>query len=173
MFEVRKEHINFVNMWKRNVAVYMLAECREIEYRYKAEENVKEEIKIEKIKQIEEETKNEEEQPPKTEEEVKPEPVLNFNIQQGKEITVSDSLDLVVYQNINGKQEKVNVTYQSSDTKIATIENNKVVAKKSGSVIITATTKEGYQVKVNLTIKEKDFLTLNIINDYEKNTRMG
>ena len=116
---------------------------------------------------IEEEPKNEEEQPPKTEEEVKPEPVLNFNIQQGKEITVSDSLDLVVYQNINGKQEKVSVTYQSSDTKIATIENNKVVAKKSGSVIITATTKEGYQVKVNLTIKEKDFLSLNIIDDYE------
>ena len=31
LFEVRKEHINFVNMWKRNVAVYMIAECREIE----------------------------------------------------------------------------------------------------------------------------------------------
>ena len=27
------------------------------------------------------------------------------------------------------------------------VENNKVVAKKSGSVIITATTKEGYQIK--------------------------
>ena len=31
LFEVRKEHINFVNMWKRNIAVYMIAECREIE----------------------------------------------------------------------------------------------------------------------------------------------
>ena len=31
LFEVRKEHINFINMWKRNIAVYMIAECREIE----------------------------------------------------------------------------------------------------------------------------------------------
>lgn len=31
LFEIRKEHINFVNMWKRNIAVYMIAECREIE----------------------------------------------------------------------------------------------------------------------------------------------
>lgn len=31
LFEVRKENINFVNMWKRNIAVYMIAECREIE----------------------------------------------------------------------------------------------------------------------------------------------
>lgn len=31
LFEIRKENINFVNMWKRNIAVYMIAECREIE----------------------------------------------------------------------------------------------------------------------------------------------
>ena len=31
LFEVRKENINFINMWKRNIAVYMIAECREIE----------------------------------------------------------------------------------------------------------------------------------------------
>ena len=31
LFEIRKENINFVNIWKRNIAVYMIAECREIE----------------------------------------------------------------------------------------------------------------------------------------------
>lgn len=31
LFEVRKENINFINMWKRNIAVYMIAECKEIE----------------------------------------------------------------------------------------------------------------------------------------------
>ena len=31
LFEIRKENINFINMWKRNIAVYMIAECREIE----------------------------------------------------------------------------------------------------------------------------------------------
>lgn len=34
LFEVRKENINFINMWKRNIAVYMIAECREIEKRF-------------------------------------------------------------------------------------------------------------------------------------------
>ena len=31
LFEIRKENINFINMWKRNIAVYMMAECKEIE----------------------------------------------------------------------------------------------------------------------------------------------
>ena len=31
LFEVRKDNINFINMWKRNIAVYMIAECREVE----------------------------------------------------------------------------------------------------------------------------------------------
>ncbi len=31
LFEVRKENINFINLWKRNIAVYMIAECKEIE----------------------------------------------------------------------------------------------------------------------------------------------
>ena len=31
LFELRKENIDFVNMWKRNIAVYMIAECKEIE----------------------------------------------------------------------------------------------------------------------------------------------
>ncbi len=35
VFEVRKQNIEFVNMWKRNIAVYMIAECREIEELFK------------------------------------------------------------------------------------------------------------------------------------------
>ena len=31
MFEIKKQNIEFVNMWKRNIAVYLIAECREIE----------------------------------------------------------------------------------------------------------------------------------------------
>ena len=31
LFEIRKENINFVNVWKRNIAVYIIAECEEIE----------------------------------------------------------------------------------------------------------------------------------------------
>jgi hypothetical protein len=34
LFELRKENIEFVNIWKRNIAVYMIAECREIEKKF-------------------------------------------------------------------------------------------------------------------------------------------
>ena len=43
LFEVRKENINFINMWKRNIAVYMIAECREIEKLFDTK-NIDEEI---------------------------------------------------------------------------------------------------------------------------------
>ena len=69
LFEIRKEHINFINMWKRNVAVYMLAECREIEKQFEnmelptPTEEVKEEIKEElKEEVVEKENDNEDSQ---------------------------------------------------------------------------------------------------------------
>lgn len=40
IFEVRKENINFINMWKRNIAVYMIAECREIEKSFEAKTGI-------------------------------------------------------------------------------------------------------------------------------------
>lgn len=43
IFEIRKDNINFINMWKRNIAVYMIAECNEIENKfsdYKVEEKI-------------------------------------------------------------------------------------------------------------------------------------
>lgn len=44
VFELRKENIDFVNIWKRNIAVYMIAECREIEEQFKDIEYNPEEI---------------------------------------------------------------------------------------------------------------------------------
>ncbi len=34
LFEKRKQNIEFINNWKRNIAVYMMAECKEIEKRF-------------------------------------------------------------------------------------------------------------------------------------------
>lgn len=49
IFEARRENINFINMWKRNIAVYMIAECNEIEkkfsdFREEETEEVKSEV---------------------------------------------------------------------------------------------------------------------------------
>lgn len=34
VFEKRRDNIDFINMWKRNIAVYMMAECKEIEKKF-------------------------------------------------------------------------------------------------------------------------------------------
>ena len=44
LFEVRKDNINFINMWKRNIAVYMIAECREVEKLFDAAERESNEV---------------------------------------------------------------------------------------------------------------------------------
>lgn len=44
VFEIRKQNIDFINNWKRNIAVYMIAECREIEEQFKDVEYELEEI---------------------------------------------------------------------------------------------------------------------------------
>ena len=52
MFEIRKEYINFINMWKRNIAVYMIAECREIENMFVQDTEDNEDDKEEKQEDI-------------------------------------------------------------------------------------------------------------------------
>ena len=51
IFDMRKQNINFVNIWKRNIAVYMIAECREIEKEF-------EKVIIENEKNSEEDEKD-------------------------------------------------------------------------------------------------------------------
>ncbi len=57
--EKRKNNIEFVNMWKRNIAVYMIAECREIEKEFEKECENFEETKNETIENTEKENENE------------------------------------------------------------------------------------------------------------------
>lgn len=63
VFEVRRENINSINMWKRNIAVYMIAECREIEKAFGnifEENNENSSISEKEISKVEEELKVEE-----------------------------------------------------------------------------------------------------------------
>ncbi len=60
MFKQKKDIINFVTIWKRNLILYLMAECKEIEEKYKisyqteeekAKENSIEEIKVQQNEQ--------------------------------------------------------------------------------------------------------------------------
>lgn len=57
IYQIKKSHIDFVTNWKRNIAVYLMAECREIELKYIAISEVKEEKENEKIEKYKEEVR--------------------------------------------------------------------------------------------------------------------
>lgn len=57
IYQIRKGHIDFVTNWKRNIAVYLMAECREIELKYIAISEVKQEKENERLEQYKEEVK--------------------------------------------------------------------------------------------------------------------
>ena len=50
MYQIRKSHIDFVTNWKKNIAVYLMSECREIELKYERL-NEQEEIIPEPVKE--------------------------------------------------------------------------------------------------------------------------
>lgn len=57
IYKIRKEHIDYITNWKKNIAVYMMAECREIELKYEALNEVIEEKKEEKLEIYKQEVK--------------------------------------------------------------------------------------------------------------------
>ncbi len=57
IYEEKKMAIDFITKWKKNVSVYVMAEFKELELRYYAEQNVKEESQADKMKKLEEEAK--------------------------------------------------------------------------------------------------------------------
>ena len=59
IYQIRKGHIDFVTNWKRNIAVYLMAECREIELKYIGISELKQEIENEKINEYKEKAKEE------------------------------------------------------------------------------------------------------------------
>lgn len=84
LFKTRKENIKFVSMWKRNIAVYMIAECREIEKEF---EEVKLEFSKNKDEKIEIDKKEIKE---KNIEETKVVPIVeNIFKEEAKEETTS------------------------------------------------------------------------------------
>ena len=138
LFEVRKENINFVNMWKRNIAVYMIAECREIEKQFElnseetseSSENVNENIE-ECAEVINEET------------EVEIEDAKNAD-----EFKYSNSID------INTKKEIIQE--KNFDCKIEKIENFDV-DESSDKVILNTEEQETKLVNVVAENEEDSF----------------
>lgn len=57
MFEEKKIALDFITKWKKNIAVYVMAEFKELEMKYEAERKVKTISQSEKMKKLEEEAK--------------------------------------------------------------------------------------------------------------------
>ena len=101
-FENKKALISFITTWKRNVILYLMSECREIEYKYRAEENVKQEFDNEKLKKLEEETKEKMEKIEKEEvEELKEETKGQISENMVKVNTLLDNIKLLINKEQN------------------------------------------------------------------------
>ncbi len=61
IYQIRKNNIDFITNWKKNIAVYLMAECKEIELKYVAISEIEEEKEQEKIEKYKEEIKKESE----------------------------------------------------------------------------------------------------------------
>lgn len=57
MFEEKKMALDFITKWKKNIAVYVMAEFKELEMKYEAEKKVQTINQTEKMKKLEEEAK--------------------------------------------------------------------------------------------------------------------
>jgi hypothetical protein len=62
IFEEKKMAIDFITKWKKNIAVYVMAEFKELEMKYEAEKKVQTIVYKEKMKKLEEEAKQKQEQ---------------------------------------------------------------------------------------------------------------
>lgn len=81
LFQIRKDNIDFITNWKKNIAVYMMAECREIELKYEALNEVMEEreelVKKQEVEEISENSNIENENAQNQDENIAQEEVAN------------------------------------------------------------------------------------------------
>ena len=113
--EFRKDNINFVNMWKRNIAVYMIAECKEIEKEFEAYEYLENDSE-----QSEEQVEN-----------------LENNTKQGLE----NEEEKIVQKSVdNNNSEKIEKSKEDSSNKDD--ENNSLSQETKVIEIVKSTSKE-------------------------------
>ena len=139
LFEIRKENINFINMWKRNIAVYMMAECKEIENEFE--------------KAIENSANSEEEAKPQE---------IDENLEEPKEETVKSVPDETIvvpvveeFEKEEKKDEKENSSELTEDeeevafsTAMASCEENLNSAEKMLEDINNLITKQQNHAKI-------------------------
>ena len=150
LFEVRKENINFINMWKRNIAVYMIAECREIEKRFEgivSEENsginfvsesyipeTEENENIEPEANVVEEIKTEEVEKEETfTEEIVEDTVSETVIEQNsdtEEVEVQNEVENISNEIIEEIQNLEQPKFDITETKILKIVKDAIFGKK-------------------------------------------
>lgn len=135
VFKIRKENIDFVNVWKRNIAVYMIAECKEIEKEfdslinkeYEIENSDKEELEsVEEIEEDNIENKVEDENDEEDDDEVKKQ--SKENVEAGKKLLENIKKLITKQQNHAKIAGNIGATYSAL--------NNAFEMKKSAEVLL-------------------------------------
>lgn len=163
MFEVRKEYINFVNMWKRNVAVYMLAECREIEKLFEdmelpeiteeVVEEVKEEVQENNVEVVAEEKEEPKEDAAKEEVAEEEKTEENEEVKTTEEVEAKDEEVTVVVETTkdveNVEEEPENKTEEKTEVEKVVDEIVERVSSEDKTV-----TQDTIKIDIKTAIKE-------------------
>ena len=179
LFEVRKEHINFVNMWKRNIAVYMIAECREIEKAFEVVFSTGsiDEVIDNKVEEIIEEVQNETKDSSEelVEDETKFETrVLNrdeFN--KAKETSLKEETERLLNE-ISKDTPKINLDLRKTQVVQDTIKININSREENKATVVeekVEVVKENVETKVDENV-EKTNEKENIQEDEQEKTRI-
>ncbi len=134
VFKIRKENIDFVNVWKRNIAVYMIAECKEIEKEfdslinkeYEIENSDKEEL--ESVEEIEEDNIENKVEDENDEEDDEVKKQSKENVEAGKKLLENIKKLITKQQNHAKIAGNIGATYSAL--------NNAFEMKKSAEVLL-------------------------------------
>lgn len=142
-FELRRENVNFINMWKRNIAVYMIAECNEIEKKFLGIDTKKEDddeqlekLQVEQTEELEENKLQEEnsDMPEVLEEKVDIPEVLEEPKIEDEESQASEDKELEESDTeVQNEEHKASEDEKNEDLEIKVQENN---IKEESAVLI-------------------------------------
>ncbi len=179
LFEVRKEHINFVNMWKRNIAVYMIAECREIEKAFEvvfSTGSIDEVIdnKVEEIiEEVQNETKDSSEELVEDESKFETRVLNRDEFNKAKETSLKEETERLLNE-ISKDTPKINLDLRKTQVVQDTIKININSREENKATVVeekVEVVKENVETKVDENV-EKTNEKENIQEDEQEKTRI-
>lgn len=168
IFEEKKMAVDFITKWKKNIAVYVMAEFKELEIRYEAERKVLKENYSEKMKRYEEEAKEKHE---KLKDESLEEIAKAVNKECDENIILAKRLIEDIKKLISKQQNHAKIAGNIGATYSAL--NNAFDMKKVAETLLDKVTAIKGKAKELCETEDRDSLSEKLLNISEVNLQIG